>query len=74
MSVIPAEFGPVIDRSEDAAREFILCKLEPVERVLIQYRKKCWRCYTIYGLIAQSAGNIYDGYTSRFFTMNLVKT
>ena len=34
MSVIPAEFGPVIDRSEDAAREFILYKHEPVERVL----------------------------------------
>ena len=45
MHIIPAAFGPIMDRSEGIARGFILCKHEPVGRVLIQYRDKRLRDY-----------------------------
>ena len=38
--IIPAAFGPIMDRSEGVARGFILYKQKPVGRVLIQYRDK----------------------------------
>ena len=45
--IIPAAFGPIVDRSDGAARGSILYKHEPVGRGFIQYRTERWRYYAI---------------------------
>ena len=39
MKIMPTAFGPIVDRSEGAARAFILHKHEPVGRVFYNIRK-----------------------------------
>jgi hypothetical protein len=45
--IIPAAFGPIVDRSDGAARGSILYKHEPVGRGFIQDRTERWRYYAI---------------------------
>ena len=68
MSIRTKAFGPITDRSEDAARGFFQYKQEPVGRMFIQYQTKRWRCCAIQRLTAQSAGNLYT------FIMSIIPT